>query len=177
MNRFFLLLAFSMAALGLSAQQRAVYAEINGASNQLSVNFDSRLSANSRWGYNVGFGYSNNTFESFNISQQRHFTLPLRMYYLFGKKNHSFETSMGVVPGFYSERKTESYTNNETKSINKVGNTTEFLHYFTCNLGYRYQTPNGFILRAGLVMNSIQRGKDDTEIWGFQPFLALGYSF
>ena len=62
MNKFFLLLAFSMAALGLSAQQRAVYAEINGASNQLSVNFDSRLSANSRWGYNVGFGYSNNTF-------------------------------------------------------------------------------------------------------------------
>ena len=32
MNRLFLLLAFSMAALGLSAQQRAVYGEFNGAS-------------------------------------------------------------------------------------------------------------------------------------------------
>ena len=50
MNRLFLLLAFSMAALGLSAQQRAVYGEFNGASFGYSVHFDSRLSAKSKWG-------------------------------------------------------------------------------------------------------------------------------
>ncbi len=179
MNRLFLLLAFSVATLGLSAQQRAVYAEVNGASNRLSVNFDSRLSAKSKWGYNVGLGYSNNLIDNSNLSKQRFFSLPLRMYYLFGKKNHSFETSIGVVPGFYSARETYAYTSNGLNQTSKAGinDYTVFLNYLTCNLGYRYQNHNGFILRAGLALNAIQSNHRDTELWGFQPFLALGYSF
>ena len=43
MNRLLVLLVFSLTILGVAAQQRAVYTEVNGASNGFSFNFDSRL--------------------------------------------------------------------------------------------------------------------------------------
>lgn len=180
MNRLFLLLAFSIAALGLSAQQRAVYGEFNGASFGYSVHFDSRLSAKSKWGYNVGLGYANNLSDNPHLTQQRLYSLPLRMYYLVGKKNHFFESGIGVVPSFYNSRETYSITTTDSNpSVSKfhTSKSTVFLSYTTFTLAYRYQNANGFIVRAGLTANGIQRSQNNTEMWGFLPFAAIGYSF
>ncbi len=180
MNKFFLLLAFSMAALGMSAQQRAVYGEFNGASIGYSVHFDSRLSAKSKWGYNVGLGYANNVLDNPHLTQQHLYSLPLRMYYLVGKKNHFFESGIGVVPCFYHSRATYSTTDNQTNpAISKFikSSSTDFLNYVTLSLAYRYQNSNGFIVRTGLTVNGVQHSANKTEMWGFQPFVAVGYSF
>lgn len=180
MNKVFLLLAFSMAALGVSAQQRAVYGEFNGASFGYSVHFDSRLSPKSKWGYNVGLGYANNVLDNPHLTQQRLYSLPLRMYYLVGKKNHFFESGIGVVPCFFHTRATYSSTNTQTNpAISQFikSSSTDFVNYVTLSLAYRYQNSNGFIVRAGLTANGVQHSDSKTEMWGFQPFVAVGYSF
>ena len=61
MNRL-LLFALSLTTLGAAAQQRAVYTEVNGASNGFSFSFDSRLAPRSHWGYDVGLGFSDKTY-------------------------------------------------------------------------------------------------------------------
>ena len=54
---------------------------------------------------------------------------------------------------------------------------TDFVNYVTLSLAYRYQNSNGFIVRAGLTANGVQHSDSKTEMWGFQPFVAVGYSF
>ena len=75
MNRLLVLLVFSLTILGAAAQQRAVYTEVNGASNGFSFNFDSRLAPRSHWGFDVGLGYSNNTYTQSLFSFSRVFAL------------------------------------------------------------------------------------------------------
>lgn len=176
MNRLFLLFVFAFAALGVAAQQRGVYAEWYGASNGLSANFDSRLAPYSHWGFNAGFGYSNDTYSEYHRYSLYHLSMPLRLYYLTGKRNHHFEIGAGVVPGFvhYTER---SSIIEEQRKEHFEADYSQFRYYFTMNMGYCYQMPHGFLLRTGLCLNAYDRGNNDGILGNMQPYLALGYSF
>lgn len=172
MNRL-LLFALSLTSLGAAAQQRAVYTEVNGASNGFSFSFDSRLAPRSHWGYDVGLGYSDKTYFTENRYSIAHVSLPLRMYYLTGRKYHFFESGIGVVPGF--AQYTEQYVSKEETRMRYVrANIKQFRYYLTLNMGYRFQMPQGVILRTGFCINAHDRENADNVI---QPYISLGYSF
>lgn len=173
MNKFLFLLLFLFSTLGVSAQQRAVFAELNGASNGLSLNYDSRLAPDSHWGYNVGLGYSNYTYDYYYSPLINHVSLPLRMYYLTGKGKHHFEIGAGVVPGF------TYYTENldideKDRQVSQTTERTQFRYYFTLNLGYRFQMTRGLLLSTGFCMNAHDSNRN---YWGLAPYLSLGYAF
>ena len=173
MNRLLVLLVFSLTILGAAAQQRAVYTEVNGASNGFSFNFDSRLAPRSHWGFDVGLGYSNNTYASPNRYSLSHVSLPLCMDYLAGKMEHFIESGIGVVPGF--TQYTEKYATQEESRMRYVqADVKQFRYYLTLNMGYRLQMSHGLIFRTGLCINAHDRENDDYVI---QPYIALGYSF
>ena len=173
MNRFLFLIIFSLATLGVSAQQRAVYVEVNGASNGFSANYDSRLAPNSHWGYDVGLGHSIDTYGSSYRYGLSHVSMPLRMYYLTGKRAHHFEIGAGVVPGFlrYTERISRI---DEEKQYHIESKRKQFCYYLTLNMGYRYQMTRGLVLRTGLCINAHDRENTDNVL---QPYVAIGYSF
>ena len=152
MNRFLFLIIFSLATLGVSAQQ---------------------LAPNSHWGYDVGLGHSIDTYGSSYRYELSHVSLPLRMYYLTGKRAHHFEIGAGVVPGFlrYTERISRIDEENQYHIESKR---KQFCYYLTLNMGYRYQMTRGLVLRTGLCINAHDRENTDNVL---QPYVAIGYSF
>ena len=132
---------------------KAVYAEFAGASMIVGVNYDSRLTEDSRLGYRIGLAYG----EEFNV--------PLEINYLVGRRETRNKLDLGVGVNFACSEKGE------------LGD------FAFLNIGYRFQPKNGMIFRVGLspklpLGDSGSLGEAIT-LWAASviPYLSFGYAF
>lgn len=135
--------------------RRAVYAEFAGGSMVLGINYDSRFTEDSRWGYRVGLAYG----EELNV--------PLEINYLVGRRETKNKLDLGVGVNL---------------PCSKEG---EFGAFAFLNIGYRFQPRNGLIFRVGLSPKFPlgDEWEDDLgsalAFWAASviPYLSLGYAF
>lgn len=135
--------------------RKAVYAEFFGGSMGVGVNFDSRFTEDSRWGYRAGLAYG----EEINV--------PLEINYLVGRRETKNKLELGVGVNL---------------PCSKEG---DFGTFAFLNIGYRFQSRNGLIFRVGLSpkLPLDDEWEDDLgaslTLWAASciPYLSLGYAF
>ena len=133
--------------------RRAVFAEFAGASMIVGVNFDSRFTEDSRWGYRIGLAYG----DEFNV--------PLEVNYLVGRRETRNKLDLGVGVNFACSEKGE------------LGD------FAFLNIGYRFQPKNGMIFRVGLSpklpLGDPGSLGEAMSLWATSviPYLSFGYAF
>jgi hypothetical protein len=129
----------------ICSRAQAIYVEVGGASTTTGVHFDSRFSGTTRWGGRLGVAYTYSKDSDFFPSDPDKTTgwsIPAAINYLIGGKRHSVELGIGVSYGQYKCTSTNS--GGYTVETDKSG-TFGFI-----DIGYRFQSSTGWILRAGL---------------------------
>lgn len=135
--------------------RRAVYTEFVGGSMLVGINYDSRFTEDSRWGYRAGLAYGGE------------FNIPLEINYLVGRRETKNKLDLGVGVNL---------------PCSKEG---EFGTFAFLNIGYRFQPRNGFIFRVGLSpkLPLDDEWEDnlgaDLTLWAASciPYLSFGYAF
>ena len=119
----------------------------------VGVNYDSRLTEDSRLGYRIGLAYG----EEFNV--------PLEINYLVGRRETKNKLDLGVGVNF---------------ACSEEGELDDFAFL---NIGYRFQPRNGVIFRVGLSPKLPLGNSDGWDrlvmIWATSviPYLSFGYAF
>lgn len=186
---FFAALAFaSTAAYG---QRKAVFLEWGMPFHGIGLSLDSRLSSHSLWGYRVGLGWSHTVKEntSYRNDREHGFAVPIEMNYLSGRGRHHWEGAAGLTVGYYWLRRCEchqwgpvyssfSWDHYVSNSVYDDHSYRSLGYYIYANIGYRYQTDRGLMLRVGITFNSGSGGYykvyQDESI---SPYLGMGYTF
>ena len=135
----FLSLSFS------HSRAQAVYMEIGGASTTAGVHFDSRFSDHTRWGGRLGMAYTYSKDSDFFPSgpdKTTGWSIPAAVNYLIGGKRHCVELGIGTCYGQY--KCTSTTAGGYTVETEKSG------IFGFIDIGYRFQSSAGWILRAGL---------------------------
>ena len=142
--------------LSLSAQEEHIanklfYSELGGPGVIMSVNLDSRFSANNRLGFGfrlgTGFGVGNikdNQYNGYYYVRKTYYSIPAGLNYVFGKPNnkHTFEVGAGVT---FLTRKVSLYNFNNDY-IRKPGHAIGIFTFM-----YRIMpVEGGFSFRLGL---------------------------
>ena len=172
--------ALLMMSIAASAQHkvRSLSLEAFGAQNTIGLNFDSRLQGQAGWGYRVGvgFGYGNNSgFFDENI---KGVGLPLEINYLLGARHHKLEMGLGSNLGVYHVKTTRGYFTPSTgESEYFTTSDNRFGYLMFANIGYRYQRPNGLLLRAGITPSFNFGGEHALHKSPVCPYLGIGWAF
>lgn len=177
---------------------KAIAVEVVGT-NLIGVTYDSRFRGHWGWGYRVGLGYnrdfektnltangSNSSFRYYNESTASGLGVPLEINYLVGRRLHQFECGVGTTVGLYKEKNKASVVNatwegdrmTDYKWRRDTWDETHFGWYAYGNVGYRFHTKRGFLLRLGSLVGF--GGGDHTpyrQSWSIRPYLSLGYTF
>lgn len=180
---------------------KALSVEIGGT-NLIGLTYDSRFRGNRGWGYRVGLGYNRDVDKmrlAYSLadgstevrihSTASGFGIPLEINYLAGRRLHQFEVGAGTTLGFYKEKyETSKLTASEegegsdrTTTVTYEEHSSEEKHfgwYVYGNVGYRFHTKRGFLLRLGMVGGC--GGGEETpyrQSWSIRPYLSLGYTF
>ena len=150
---------------------RAVYVEFGGSGVLAGLNYDSRFSEHSRWGYRIGVAHTLTKLEEIGVCDGGGYTLsgfnvPLEINYLVGKKERKSKLDLGTGAnlGYYDK-----------------GDEYIFGHFIFLNVGYRYQPKQGMTFRVGISPKFDFGGNSSIMdyIWitSVVPYLGFGYAF
>lgn len=126
-------------------REQGIFVELLGASTTVGVHYDTRFNEHTRWGGRIGFSYTNSKSQDFFESAPENTTgwsFPIAVNYLIGKGRHHAEIGMGFSYGLY-----------ECKYHDKAGREVQYDRSGTFvfwDLGYRYQSKHGIMVRAGI---------------------------
>jgi hypothetical protein len=128
-------LAFLFLSLAVDSQaqkfQNSIYGEVLGHGLFYSINYERNILAKEKVFLSPSVGFT---------SVGRMATgIPVMMLAYFGGGNSSLETGLGYT-GFYREEDFLNYMVPDTR--------TYFEHYSTARLGYRYESPKGFLFKV-----------------------------
>lgn len=162
------------------ARNKSIYIELLGASNLIGISYDSRISPTSNWGYRLGISYFRSGSSPFSGSPSNDcIFFPLEINYLIGRKKSKLELGAGTSLGLYKENiYFLEYDKPEGEiKINSILQKT-FGYYLFSNIGYRYQSNNSFLFRAGINPSFSFKGKHGIKREPLlYPYLSFGYSF
>ncbi|HSJ67976.1 MAG TPA: hypothetical protein VK921_09890 [Anditalea sp.] len=125
---FLLILTFESRA---QKYPNSVYGEILGNGLFYSINYERNIMAKGKVFLSPSVGFTSVGREATGI--------PVMMLAYFGGPNSALETGLGYS-GFYRE---QSFSNFGVRDIR-----TFFEHYATGRLGYRYESPKGFLFKV-----------------------------
>ncbi len=173
-----MLLAICLGCLQTAAQ--TVYVELGGASTAAGVHYDSRFSSHTRWGGRIGVAYTHSKDADFfqdSPYKTTGWTFPAAVNYLIGGRQHYLELGIGVSYGLY-QTFTMSLDGHQVER-HRTG-TFGFL-----DIGYRFQSKHGWMLRAGLnpglgLGMTDELGNNEHEAnraTALYPYVSVGYSF
>lgn len=162
--------------------------EVMGSTGLVGVSYDARFrsGSNSGWGFRTGLNYSLSAFgrsksepDTWDYTFTGGCGVPVEINYLTGPLNHHFEVGLGCTLGVYRDEWEEvvGYSYDRIEKYSR----TAFGYYGYCNVGYRYQRPNGLMLRVGISPQfGITKGVDLP--WPFSPlyrwpYVAAGWTF
>lgn len=85
-------------------RQQSIYLELGGASTIVGINYDSRFSEFSHWGWRTGlsWGYSESSDFLDGDENTRAYAVPVEINYLLGNQHSHLELGMGVSLGIYN---------------------------------------------------------------------------
>ncbi len=164
----------------MSLRAQHVYVEAGGASTTAGVHYDSRFNDHTRWGGRIGVAYTYSRSPDFLPSapdKTTGWSFPVAVNYLIGGKQHYLELGIGVCYGLYQCT--------STARSSHIVESQESGTFGFIDIGYRFQSSMGWMLRAGL---SPGMGLDRTNEMGdkepkinraktIYPYLGIGYSF
>lgn len=165
---------------------RSINFEVWGVYNLVGISFDSRFNETSRFGYKAGIGYGyeqeneKGTFRTAPVGYLRGISLnhvisvPLNIYYLFGKNRHFFELGAGVTP-YLMNYISYTYNMGELFSISAT-NKWGFGYYTFLQPAYRYEADR-WTGSIGLDIPVNTPGAKFTQLIGLYPRLSIGYKF
>lgn len=176
----FLLLLLVGSNTVYAQREQGVFLELFGASTTLGVHYDTRFNEYTRWGGRIGVAYTNSDSQDFFKSAPEKTTgwsFPIAVNYLMGGGRHHVEIGLGVSYGFYN-----------CKYHDKMGHEIESDRsgaFGFLDLGYRYQSNHGIMIRAGLnpgmaLEEHDQLGKSDHGVDRaavIYPYVSFGYAF
>ena len=101
-------------------------------------------------------------------------TVPVDVNVLLGRRaKHKFEGALGVNLGCYHER-----FKLQGGGIKVEGDQTNFGTFFYTNLGYRFCSKKGLLVRVGMTFNTdFIEGPELFEKRNFAPYFGIGYAF
>ncbi len=164
---FILCLFFSLSASAQSADtvrilpKNAIYFELLGNGILGSINYERMFRQKGTWRIAGRIGLGGYP-AILNRPSPWHVIVPTELLFLKGRKNRFLELGVGLTTGLVW------YTEN----INSTEYHEQFVAVPMLRIGYRYQSKNGFVFRAGLL-----------GIFGFNPNRKiaaapwLGFSF
>lgn len=159
-----------------------LYLGLFDSSNIVSVNYDSRISDTSAFGWRAGVGYANSHFNQ--PKSHRFFdyrsgvSLPIGINALFGEHIHKFEIGVGVTPSLaaFRESVTDDFGDHLTHDVGPT--LWRGACAFSIDLGYRQQRDNGFMFRAGISPCLDVNGTCvSIHMLSLLPYLSFGYTF
>lgn len=163
-------------------RQQNVYVDLFDSSNVVSINYDSRFTNTSEFGWRVGVGYSASGFNhpdryGFFPDYRHGVSLPLGVNALFGEHIHKFEIGVGVTPSLaaFKESVTDDFGDHLTHDVGPT--LWRGACAFSIDLGYRLQRKNGFMFRAGISPCLDVNGTCvSIHMLSLLPYLSFGYT-
>lgn len=163
-----------------SQWQQVVYIESFGASTTVGAHYDFRFNSCTHWGMRVGIGYSysdNRDFLECKADHTRGITFPLAVNYLAFEGDHHLELGIGFNFGLYTQ---QDYTSGGYHVESSADGVFGFV-----DIGYRYQTRKGLLLRIGLnpsipirdEQESVKRWYGVNRSTIVYPYIGVGYAF
>lgn len=203
MNRIFtqtitLILCLLFCTAGLHAQaeyapepapklrKNAVYAEIGGSSMMYSISYERQLYKSkgdfSHIAMRVGVGvFPVNQVQFVDSSSNNTYinpawAFPIEAMYYFGRERHKMDFSFGWTPmAVILHLRSPDPINPGNVFIRPE---YHFFHIIAPGIGYRYESPVGFFLKAGIVVQMMFYGTKSANPPAFPyPKLCLGYRF
>lgn len=178
----------TMMGMWMSAEagnrQQNVYVDLFDSSNVVSVNYDSRFSNTSVFGWRIGVGYSRSGFNhpnryAFFPDYRPGVSLPLGINALFGKHSSKFEVGVGITPSLAAFRESVTVRDEYSELIYDVGPTSWCgACAFGIDMGYRLQRDNGFMFRIG-ISPYLDVNETCVSMHGLSlvPYLGFGWTF
>lgn len=171
-----------------SQHSHNVYVELFGGSDFLSVNYDTRFSGSTIFGWRAGVGFSAMLFDSedkwFTGEHHVGVSVPLGVNAIFGKHASKFEVGIRVTPGLYTWQDDYYWLEGSESGPNDwvVYSEADRKYQFGCSfgidVGYRLQRPNGFNFRIGLSPNiSVNAKCVSFSVLSAYPYISFGYTF
>ena len=175
-----LLFLVSLPSCLYAQREQGVFIELFGASTTVGVHYDTRFNDHTRWGGRLGFSYTNSKSQDFFESAPENtsgWTFPIAINYLIGKGKHHAEIGIGVSYGLY---KCKYYDKAGREVQQDRSGTFGFI-----DLGYRYQSKHGIMIRAGInpgvaLGRHDQLGRNDHGVDRaavIYPYIGIGYNF
>ena len=195
MKRIFFMIIALVLALDILAQGRkhSVFMELVGASNGVGMNFESRFSDTSSFGWRVGlaWGYGESSNFAFGGSESlRAYTVPIGVNWLIGRGRNQLELGAGVSLGLYNlhsryyEYQLTGYVETEDgtripyyEGIPHTDNGNKFGYFLFGDIGYRHVSRKGFLFRIGISPSFNFDDSHGVSKSFFFPYLGFGYSF
>ncbi len=165
---------------------RSINFELLGVYNFVGVSFDSRFNETSKFGYKVGIGYGFAHEDKKGVLWTPHvgllikkplnqaISVPLNVYYLFGRDRHFFEFGAGVTP-YLMNYISYTYNMGELFSISAT-NKWGFGYYTFVQPAYQYNAKR-WTGSIGLDILINTPGADFKQPIGLCPRLSIGYKF
>lgn len=161
-----------------------IFVEFFGESNNISVNYDTRFTSNSAFGWRVGLGWSFSSFKCEKGSNYRPgISLPIGVNALFGSQPNMFEVGLDISPGIYAFRESKTIIEEETSVLGKYHKDYGPTKWragcsLSLDIGYRLQRQKGFNFRVGISPTiSINSDHMFIHFMSLIPYLSFGYSF
>ncbi|MGI6242436.1 MAG: hypothetical protein ACOYJK_02685 [Prevotella sp.] len=179
MKLYLLFLSIFLSLSPICSRAQSVYLEVGGASTTAGVHFDSRFNDHTRWGGRAGvartYSKSSDFFPS-GPDKTTGWSFPAAVNYLIGGKRHSLELGIGACYGFY--KCTFTNAGGHTVESEKSG-TFGFI-----DIGYRFQSSTGWMLRAGLNPGTglgtsdglRNKGHKVNRAAAIYPYFSIGHS-
>lgn len=172
-------LFFIVCSTMFSQPKEGFYAEFWGASTTIGIHYDTRFNENTKWGGRFGIAYTNSSSTIFFQScpnKTTGITFPIAVNYLIGNDQHNLELGIGISYGLYS-------CNYIEKSHEVQKDKNAFFGFV--DLGYRFLSKKGLIIRAGINPGMSLSTYDDLgrEEHGVDreaviyPYIGIGYMF
>lgn len=180
-NKFLATLAMLIvSATAFAEREQSFFMELFGASTSLGIHYDSRFSDYTRWGGRIGIAYTYSRSQDFFESapeRTRGWSFPIAVNYLIGNGRHHGEIGIGISYGLYS-----------CMYHDKAGREVEYDtsgSFGFLDLGYRYQSERGIMVRVGLSPGVALKAYDESGLKNkgvnraavFYPYVGVGYNF
>lgn len=161
-------------------REQGLFLELFGASTTIGVHYDTRFNNHTAWGGRIGLSYTNSNSQDFFESAPEKtsgWSFPVAVNYLIGKGKHHAEIGIGVSYGLYKCK----YHDKAGREVQQDRSGT----FGFIDLGYRYQSKHGVMIRAGInpgvaLGRHDQLGRNDHGVDRaavIYPYIAIGYNF
>ena len=164
MKKIIAIIIFIVIAININAQEEkkerlrknALYTELGGNALLYSLNYERILihKENFKLGGRIGISLIPGFFNSTGVA-----LFPIEFNALLGKQKNLFEAGIGYLVVAGGSRWTENYTDYNVDNGNGTYSSSNYFQpevinyekmFFSFRLGYRHQSPNGFMWRIAL---------------------------